>query len=104
MGQTIRYKVIWTCDPDSRSTNLKNTEHIEGAVIYNTEYDNNDSYGTAVIEQLPYSSSSSYSPYPKPYQNHYYNEYHECILEIAKTFFNSLLDQLVDKTVVAVIK
>ena len=32
------------------------------------------------------------------YQNYYYNEYHEGILEIAKTFFNGLLDQLVDKT------
>ena len=29
-----------------------NTEHIKGAVIYNTKYDNNDSYGTAVVEQL----------------------------------------------------
>jgi len=48
----IRYKVIWTRDPDSQSTNLKNTEHIKGAVIYNTKYDNNDSYGTAVVEQL----------------------------------------------------
>ena len=85
------------------STNLKNTEHIEGAFIYNTKYDNNDSYDTAVVEQLPY-SSSSYSPYPKPYQNHYYNEYHEGILEIVKTFFSSLLDQLVDKTMAAVIK
>ena len=38
------------------------------------------------------------------YQNYYYNEYHEGILEIAKTFFNGLLDQLVHKTLVAVFK
>jgi hypothetical protein len=54
------------------------------------------------VYEVPYSSSSS--PYPKPYQNYYYNEYHEGILEIAKTFFNSLLNQLVDKTMVAAVK
>jgi hypothetical protein len=59
--------------------------------------------GTAVVE-VPYSSLSSSSSYPKPYQNNYYNEYHEGILEIAKTFFNGLLSQLVDKTMAAAIE
>ena len=68
------------------------------AIIYNTKHDNDDSGSTAVVE-VPYSSSSS-SPYSKPYQNYYYNEYHEGILEIAKTFFNSMLNHLVNKTMV----
>jgi hypothetical protein len=34
------------------------------AVIYNTKYDDNDSGGTDVVE-VPYSSSSSSSPYPQ---------------------------------------
>jgi len=38
------------------------------------------------------------------YQNYYYDEYQEGILEIAKTFFNGLLNQLVDKTMVATIE
>jgi hypothetical protein len=39
------------------------------------------------------------------YQNRYYNEYHEGLLEIAKTFLNILLNQIVDKTMVtAVVK
>jgi len=37
-------------------------------------------------------------------QNYCYNEYDEGILEIAKTFFNGLLNQLVNKTMVAAIK
>jgi hypothetical protein len=75
------------------------------AVIYNTKYDNNDSGSSTAVVEVPYSSSSSSSsPYPKPYQNYYYNEYHEGILEIAKTFFNGLLNQLVNKTMVAAVK
>ena len=72
------------------------------AIIYDNKYDNNDSGGTAVVE-VPYSSSSS-SPYPKPYRNNYYNEYHEGLLDIAKTFFNGLLDHLVNKTMMAAIE
>ena len=71
------------------------------AVIYNNKYDKNDSDGTAVVE-IPYSSPSS--PYPKPYQNHYYNEYREGILQIAKTFLNSLSNQPIDKTMVEAVK
>jgi hypothetical protein len=63
------------------------------AVIYNTIYDNDDSSSSI--------ATAISSPYPKPYQNHYYNEYHEGILDIAKTFFSGLLNQLVDKTMVA---
>jgi hypothetical protein len=74
------------------------------AIIYNTKYDNNDSGSSTAVAEVPYSSSSSSSPYPEPYQNYYYNEYHEGILEIAKTFFNGLLNQLVDKTMVAAAK
>ena len=71
------------------------------AIIYNTKYDNSGiGSSTAVVEVLYSSSSSSSSPYPKPYQNYYYNEYHKGILEIAKTFFNSLLSQMVNKTMV----
>jgi chorismate mutase len=64
------------------------------AVIYNSKYnDNNDnvfdsSRDTAAILSSPSTNPTS----PKPHQNYYYNEYHEGILEIAKTFFNSLLN------------
>jgi glycogen synthase len=74
------------------------------AIIYNTKYDNNDSGSSTAVVEVPYSSSSSSPTYPKPYQNHYYNEYHEGILEIAKTFFNGLLNQIVNKTTVAAVK
>ena len=73
------------------------------AIIYDSRYDNNDNIlnnNTSTAAAVTYPSS----PYSKPYQNHYYNEYHEGILDIAKTFFNSLLDQLVDKTMVAAVK
>jgi hypothetical protein len=43
-------------------------------------------------------------PYLKSYQNHYYNEYREGILQIAKTFLNSLSNQLIDKTMVKAVK
>ena len=75
------------------------------AIIYNNKYDNNDSGSSTAVVEVPYSSCfSSSSPYPKPYQNYYYNEYHEGILEIAKTFFNGLLNQIVDKTMVGAVK
>jgi hypothetical protein len=53
-----------------------------------TNLDNNNNNGTVAA-------------YLKSYQNYYYKEYHEGILEIAKTFFNNRLHQLVDKTMVA---
>jgi hypothetical protein len=37
-------------------------------------------------------------------QNRYYNEYHEGLLELAKGFLKILLNQLVDKTMVAAVK
>ena len=73
------------------------------AIIYNSRCDNNDivlNINTNTAAAVTYPSS----PYSKPYQNYYYNEYHEGILEIAKTFFNSLLSQLVNKTMVAAAK
>jgi hypothetical protein len=71
------------------------------AIIYNTRYGNNDSGSSTAVVDVPYSFSSS--P-PKPYQKYHYNEYHEGILEMAKTFFNGLLSQLVNNTMVAVNK
>ena len=70
--------------------------HDRYAVIYNNKYDNsifdnNNNNGTV--------AAVSYSP--NLYQNYYYKEYREGIIEIAKTFFNNTLDQLVDKTMVA---
>ena len=55
---------------------------------------------TAAAISPPYTSSTSI----KPYQNYYYNKYHEGILEIAKGFLNILLNQLVNKTMVAAVK
>jgi hypothetical protein len=73
------------------------------AVIYNTKYDDNDSGGTAIVE-VPYSSSfSSSSPYLRTPIRTIYNEYHEGLVDIPKTFFNGLLNHLVDKTMVAAI-
>jgi hypothetical protein len=78
-------------------------------VIYNSKYDNNDNVfdntmGTtasaAISSSSPYTSSTSIMSY----QNRYYNKYHEGLVEIAKTFLNILLNQLVDKTMVAAVK
>jgi hypothetical protein len=63
------------------------------AVIYNTKYDN------SVFDNN--NNNGTVAAYLKSYQNYYYKEYHEGILEIAKTFFNNRLHQLVDKTMVA---
>jgi hypothetical protein len=78
------------------------------AIIYNIRYDNNDSSSSSsssssskAVVDVPYSFSSSL---PKPYQKYHYNEYHEGIFEMAKTFFNGLLSQLVNNTMVAVNK
>jgi hypothetical protein len=46
---------------------------------------------------------STRSSSSKP-QNYYYNEYHEDILEISNSLSKILLNQLVDKTMVAAIK
>jgi hypothetical protein len=54
----------------------------------------------ATIASSPSTSTST----TKPHQNHYYNEYHEGILEIAKGFLNILLNQSVNKTMVAAVK
>ncbi|HET7392024.1 MAG TPA: hypothetical protein VFJ51_14495 [Nitrososphaeraceae archaeon] len=75
-------------------------------IIYDSKYDNNESVfdssstNTAAAISPPYTSSTS----TKPYQNRYYNKYHEGILELAKGFLKILLNQLVDKTMVAAIK
>ena len=47
--------------------------------------------------------SYSHFPYLKSHQNHYYDEYREGILQLAKTFLNSLSNQVVDKTMVAAV-
>jgi hypothetical protein len=58
---------------------------------------------TTTSEAVPYTLTSTFT---KPQnQNYYYNKYHEGILDIAKGFLNSLLNHLVDKTIVtAVVK
>jgi hypothetical protein len=72
------------------------------AIIYDTKYDSDENVPNSSSITAPRSSSSStYSSFPKAYQNYYYNKYHEGILELAKGFFNILLNQLVDKTMVA---
>jgi predicted transcriptional regulator len=38
------------------------------------------------------------------HQNYYYNEYHEGLVELSKGFLNILLNQLVDKTMVAAVQ
>jgi hypothetical protein len=59
------------------------------AIIYNIVYDTDDSVST--------------STFTKP-QNYYYDKYPEALVELAKGFFNILLNQLVDKTMVAAVK
>ena len=71
--------------------------HDRYAIIYNTKYDNNvfasNNNNNGTVAAVSYS--------PNLYQNYYYKEYREGIIEIAKTFFNNTLDQIVDKTMVA---
>jgi hypothetical protein len=72
-------------------------------VIYNSKYDDKDSIfsnSTTTSEAVPFTHTSNFT---KP-QNYYYNQYHEGILEIAKGFLNSLLNQLVVNTMVAAVK
>jgi hypothetical protein len=73
------------------------------AIIYNGKYDNNngsvfDNSSTTVL-----SSSHPYSPILQN-QNYYYNKYHEGLLGLTKGFLNILLNQVVDKTMVAAMK
>ena len=74
------------------------------AIIYNSKYDDNNdnvfdsSRDTAAILSSPSTNHTS----PKLHQNYYYKKYHEGLVEIAKIFLNSLLNQLVDKTMVTV--
>ena len=67
------------------------------AVIYNRKYDNNDN----IFDSRTTPSAMPSSPIP---QNHYYNKYHEGMLELAKGFLKLLLNQLVNKTMVAAVK
>jgi hypothetical protein len=78
--------------------------HDRYAIIYNSKYDNNNSdIFESSMGTMSAAISSSHSS-TNVHQNHYYKEYHEGILEIAKTFFNSLLSQLVNKTMVEAAK
>jgi chorismate mutase len=72
------------------------------AVIYNSKYDNSNSVFDSSRGTNTAAATSPTST--KPYQNRYYNAYHEGILEIAKGFLNTLLNQLVDKTMAAAVK
>ena len=74
------------------------------AIIYNSGYDNNDNIfsSTTTSEAVPY--THTFTSTQSQNQNHYYNKYHEGILEIAKGFFNILLNQLVNNTMVAAVK
>jgi hypothetical protein len=67
------------------------------AVIYDSKYDSDDN----IFDSSTTPSAMPSSPIP---QNRYYNEYHEGLLELAKAFFKTLLNQLVDKTMVAAVK
>jgi hypothetical protein len=71
------------------------------AVIYNSKYDNNDNIFDSSIGTTVTAIASSQSTSTKLYQNYYYNKYQECILEIANLLFKILLNQIVDKTMVA---
>jgi hypothetical protein len=73
------------------------------AIIYNNQHDNNENVfnnNNGTVEAVSY----SHFPYLKSHQNHYYNEYREGILQTAKTFLNSLSNQLIDKTMVEAVK
>jgi hypothetical protein len=63
-------------------------QHIQDPNIFDSS--------TTTAATVPYTHT-------KP-QYHYYNEYHEGILEIAKSFLKILLNQLIDKTMVAAMK
>jgi hypothetical protein len=73
------------------------------AVIYNSKYDNNESFLDGSRGTTTGTISSAFSTEPQNH-NHYYNEYHEGILEIANSLLKMLLNQLVDTTMVATVK
>jgi len=78
------------------------------AVIYNSKYDDDkdnvfDSSKSTTSAAMS-SSLHSHSHFTKVHQNYYYNEYHEGLVEIAKGFLNILLNQSVNKTMVAAVK
>jgi chorismate mutase len=62
-------------------------------IFNNSRYDNNG----GVFDKSGNTTSETY-------QDYYYNKYHEGLVELAKGFLKLLLNQLVDKTMVAVIK
>ena len=59
----------------------------------------NDSIFYSITNNIATISTST-----KIYENRYYNEYHEGLIELAKGFLTILLNQLVDKTMVAAAK
>jgi chorismate mutase len=67
-------------------------------IIYNSKYENNNDN---IFDSSTTPSAMRSSPIP---QNRYHSEYHEGLLELAKGFFKGLLNQLVDKTMVAAVK
>jgi predicted transcriptional regulator len=78
-------------------------------IIYNKKYDNNDNVFDNIMGTTASAVISSSSPYTSSTsimsnQNRCYNEYHEGLLELAKGFLKILLNQLVDKTMVAAVK
>jgi hypothetical protein len=79
------------------------------AVIYNIKYDDNDGVfdstrGSTVAALAPLLSKSTSTSTTKPHQNHYYNKYHKGLVELAKGFLGILLNQSVNKTMVAAVK
>ena len=73
------------------------------AIIYNSKYDNNNS----IFDRSNSTTSVAMSSSPRPtkvHENYYYNEYNEGIFEIANSLLKILLNQIVDKTMVAAIK
>jgi hypothetical protein len=67
-------------------------------VIYNSKYD-----GTQSVFDYSSTTTAAMPSSPIP-QNRYYNEHHEGLLELAKGFLKIMLNQLVDKTMVAAVK
>jgi hypothetical protein len=71
------------------------------AVIYNSKYDDNNNDN---IFDSSNNTIVSISPPSSKLQNYYYNQYNEGILEIANSLLKILRNQIVDKTMVAVVK
>jgi hypothetical protein len=74
------------------------------AIIYNSKNDNNNSlFDSSTTDITILSTHISTNTKPQN-QNYYYDEYREGILEIANSLLKILLNQMVDKTMVAAIK